>query len=697
MGTTASAPIDVLIVDDDENYGKLIRTYLSTKRRKTYVLRIAVTLGEALALASERTPEVVVLDLGLPDSNGLATLKRMLACVPATPILVLTGLTNEKTGEQAVARGAQDYLVKDEVTGVLLERAILYTLERYKRNRALQERDRRLAESERRFRKMIEKSRDGMLVVDRSGIVQYLNPAAEDLFGRPAADFIGEHVGFPIEPETSSEITILRKGEDKVIAELRSASIYMTFSQWRNQKACLVNFRDITARKTAEEELRHSWNLLDKKVHERTRELREVNRRLQQEIDHHRRTERKREILEKQLIQASRMEAVGTLAGGIAHDFNNILASVIGYTELALCDAEPDSPLAGHLHEIFHAGGRAKELVRQILTFCRHNDQELKPVQVELIVREALKFLRPTLPTTIEIQSAIESHSLVMAPPAQIHQVVMNLCTNAAYAMEKNGGVLTVRLSDRTLPAAPPASASELPPGDYIELEIEDTGTGIDRQHLDSIFEPYFTTKPEGEGTGLGLSVVHGIAKMLGGDVRIQSEVGSGTTATVLLPVIMKRGAKPAGEEEVLLPRGTERILFVDDEAPITKLSCQQLERCGYHVVVCTRGDAALALFRQQADRFDLVITDMTMPQMTGDQLAAELLAIRPGIPVILCTGYSRKITAEKAARIGIKELLMKPLKQDQLLCSVRRVLDDQKTGGGGMPGNGKHSDETGQ
>jgi signal transduction histidine kinase/ActR/RegA family two-component response regulator len=388
--------------------------------------------------------------------------------------------------------------------------------------------------------------------------------------------------------------------------------------------------------------------------------------------------EEARRKLENQLRQTQKMEAIGTLAGGIAHDFNNILSSVIGYAELAMDDVEPGSLMANNLSEIHTAGNRAKNLVRQILTFAREGEDSITPTQISSIVKEALKMLRSTIPTTIDIRQDIQSHSLVMADPTQIHQILMNLCTNAAQAMDEEGGILTVRLCDEKIDADAGKKAAGLAPGDYLKIEVADTGKGISEEDLGSIFDPYFTTKGVGEGTGLGLSVVHGIVKGYNGNITVESEAGKRTVFRVHLPVI--KGEELSHEEPLKdLPRGTERILFVDDEAPVAEIASLHLKALGYAVTTKSRSISALDLFKANPDRFDLVITDMTMPHMTGDRLAVELMEIKPDIPVILCTGYSNKISVASASKIGIKALVHKPFSKADFADTIRKVLNEAK------------------
>ena len=387
-------------------------------------------------------------------------------------------------------------------------------------------------------------------------------------------------------------------------------------------------------------------------------------------------TERKK--LESQLLQAQKMEAIGNLAGGIAHDFNNILTSVIGYTELSLDEVEKGTHLEDNLQEVYTAGKRAKDLVSQILAFARQSGEELKPIQVDTIATEVLKFIRSSIPTTIEIKQNIECDSLIMGNATQVHQILMNLFSNAAYAMEDKGGILEFSLKDVVMDRGVTRENLHLNPGNYIEIKVSDTGIGIAPEIIGAIFDPYFTTKGSGEGTGMGLAMVHGIIKSYGGKISVDSKPGQGALFTIYLPVSRKRH-EPSPYQSEPLPTGTERILFVDDEASITKMGGQILERFGYTVSIRTSSIEALELFRTKPNDFDLVITDMTMPNMTGDKLAVELMKIRPDIPVMLCTGFSKKISDETVSEMGIKAVAYKPIVKADLAKIVRKVLDEAK------------------
>jgi CheY-like chemotaxis protein len=378
------------------------------------------------------------------------------------------------------------------------------------------------------------------------------------------------------------------------------------------------------------------------------------------------------------------MEALGTLAGGIAHDFNNILTGVIGHAEMASFKTDEESPVRHHILQVLDAGSRAKDLVKQILAFSRQTEQEYSPVEVGIIVKEALKLLRASLPTTIEIIRDIAPDTgLVLADPTQVHQVLMNLCSNAAHAMRETGGSLNVSLGEVDLDSTDVSLCSHLEPGRYLKLEVADTGHGMARETLERIFDPFFTTKRQGEGTGMGLSVVYGIVKSHCGAIYASSEPGRGSRFTVLLPVVGK--VQQVGSEvpvpQFCCPGGSEHILLVDDEEALVSVGREIMQHLGYRVTPMTSSSAALEAFRTQPDTFDLVVTDQTMPQMTGIELAKSLFQTRPGLPIILCTGYSDIVSSETAIAAGIREFMTKPYVLRDFALTIRRVLDESSNG----------------
>jgi PAS domain S-box-containing protein len=514
-----------------------------------------------------------------------------------------------------------------------------------------------LRESEERYRALAEGTSEAVLLRNSDGRIVYTNPAAvtllhaaktEDLLGHNYLDFVHpddrEESAIRISRTLTEGLPALRR-EHRLIAlagqvvQVESTGLPLIH---QGQQHILGVFHDITERKKSEKE---------------------------------------KNALQAQLQQAQKMEAIGTLAGGIAHDFNNILAAIMGYAELAGLDIPEGCKARHNLDQSMKSAHRAKDLVQQILSFSRQGKQERKPLDIGPITKEVLKLLRASLPATIEIRQEIEKGlGTIKADPTQIHQVLMNLCTNAGHAMGDHGGVLEVSLNKVTLTAGESARLAEIEPGPYVRLRVRDTGQGIPSEVLKRIFDPYFTTKAPGKGTGLGLAVVHGIVKSYGGGIGVSSEVGKGSTFDIYFPWENEVGALSETEKaDPLLLGGGERLLFVDDEQAIVEVSREILEHLGYEVVVRTSSVEALELIKKTPDWFDLLVTDMTMPNMTGDRLAKEVLEVRPELPIILCTGFSEHISAERAKALGIREFVLKPLVIRELAQAIRWALDPRK------------------
>jgi PAS domain S-box-containing protein len=400
------------------------------------------------------------------------------------------------------------------------------------------------------------------------------------------------------------------------------------------------------------------------------------------DIGDQKRAEQERKTLQAQLQHAQKMEAIGTLAGGIAHDFNNILGAILGYAEMARDDCPDESLIAHDLDQVIRAGNRARDLVTQILAFSRQAEAEQVPLQPGAMVNETLKLLRSSLPTTIAIVQDIDMDAgLILADPTQIHQILMNLCTNAFHAMEETGGTLSIAVARKTLSGDDLATFPNIRPGDFVQLTIGDSGAGIPPEIRGRIFDPYFTTKETGKGTGMGLAIVHGIVESYGGFITCDSRVGGGTIFKINLPVVEQQDL-PEARPHDSISLGTERILFIDDEEFLVEMNRNMLERLGYKVTVRTSSLEALNTFKNHPDDFDLVITDQTMPGMTGIDLARRMMQIRPKVPIILCTGYSSLISEEKAKALGIKGFALKPLSKSSISKIIREVLDEGKEGG---------------
>ena len=516
-------------------------------------------------------------------------------------------------------------------------------------------------ESDKNYQTILESIEEGYYEIDLSGNLTFFNESLCKILGYSCDQLLGMNNRDYTTPETAKRM-------------------YQIFNQiYRTEKPARVTDYEIIRKDETTRVLELSASLMrdngDKPIGFRG-VVRDVSQRLL--------AEREKRELEAQLQQAQKMEAIGTLAGGITHDFNNILAAIIGYTELAMLDIPEGGKAKQSLKEVQKAGNRAKDLVNQILAFSRQSKKELLLVQIRPIVQEALKLLRASLPTTIEIRQKLEippEQGTVEADPTKLHQVLMNLCTNAAHAMRENGGILEVSLTKVDMYADAAARHTDIRPGSYLKLTVSDTGHGMTPEVRERIFDPYFTTKEKGEGTGLGLSVVHGIVKDHRGDITVESELGKGTTVYILLPRIdhAKEAAVEPESRLGRIPNGHEHILFIDDEQALVDLGKQMLELLGYEVITRTSSIEALELFQAQPNKFDLVITDMTMPNMTGEKLAKELMRIRPNIPIILCTGFSEQITEKESKEIGIREFAMKPLVMRDLAKSIRKVLTEKE------------------
>ncbi len=598
---------------------------------------------EFLSRTSESTDWEVVHEDGMPAPGNEHP--SMVALGSGKPVYgAIFGVRNDRTGELV---WMEINAVPEFRPGADKPYQVLVTLHDITKRKHAEDELRR---SEERFRYLIENAPDAIFV--RTGDrFSYVNPAMLKILGVPSADhLIGKRVldwihpdgramaaermnriDSTSEPQPMMPQKYLRMDGTPVDVEASPVSLW-----YEGRKSALVFLRDITDRKRAEEE---------------------------------------KEQLQARLVQAQKIKAIGTLAGGIAHDFNNILSVILGNTELAMAEVPHSSPGRYCLDQVTKAGYRARDLIGQILAFSRQTEQERKAIKVGGIAREVLKFLRASFPSTIEIRRKFHAErDTVLADPTQIHQVLMNLCTNAHHAMIEDGGILELELSNHQVDSENGAEYPDLQPGAYLKLGVSDTGCGMDTEVMTRIFEPYFTTKEKGMGTGLGLAVVHGIVKELGGAVRVQSESGKGSVFEVFLPLADEKVVSATGKNEPIAG-GHGRILLVDDEEAVADLGRRMLQHLGYEVEVCTSSLDALETFKAGPERFDLVITDITMPTLTGDRLAKELIAIRRDIPIIICTGHSERISDEKAMEPGVEAIVMKPILMRDMAATIRRVL----------------------
>ncbi|MFC1834954.1 response regulator [Thermodesulfobacteriota bacterium] len=680
----SNRPVTILYMEDDSG---LARLFQKRMRRSGYDVDLAADGEQGLAMYESGIYDIVILDQKMPRRSGIDVIRSLADKGRLPPTIMLTGAGNETVAVEAMKLGASDYIIKDSDTRYLeLLPSVIESVLRNHRlveekqqaeealQKAYDELERRveertaelvtanekllleiserkrmeeaLRESEERMRRVIESAPIGIQII-QGGAYTYVNPAFVAMFGYDGPDQV---VGMPADAlyahnDSSREQTLAKVGE----SGLTTTTSFDLKGNRKNGDPIEVSI----------------WKA-PIEFHEKPATLGFV-------ID-----VTEENALKLKLLQAQKMEAIGTLAGGIAHDFNNILSVIMGYLDMALLDVEAQTQLEAYLQRIQNAGDRATDLVKQILTLSRQSEQDRKPIFIAPIVKETVKFLRASIPATVEIRQKIDGDlGPVLAVSTQIHQVLMNLCTNASHAMRETGGVLEIRIEGIVLGSSFTSQHPNITPGPHVRLTIRDTGHGMSPGVVERIFEPYFTTKKHGEGTGLGLAVVHGIVASHGGAVTLNSRQGEGTTFRVYLPVVQEKVSSQATLPQPM-PAGNERILFVDDEPDMAQMTDQMLSRLGYEVITKTSSNEAMELFRSEPGRFDLVITDMTMPHMTGAELAEEFMKIRPEIPIILCTGFSELITEDQAKSMGVRKFLIKPIRQRELARIIRRVLDGE-------------------
>ncbi len=725
---------NILVVDDERSIRTTVKAFLELDGHS---VETAEEAESAMAVLRSKPMDVVLTDIILPRISGVDLLRRIRDTTPGVQIIMMTGEPTLETAAESLRHGAVDYLQKPVGKNDILRavRTALHVkhlndeklrLAEENRNymnhleQLVETRTHALAASEATLRHRAEelsilnrlaRKVNESMTVDGSiqcGLSEMAKAVAADLavfFLRTGGDLVLRGT-FPEQSEMEWQpqrvhavgtcLCGLAVSEDRAIysSDIRSDS-RCTMEECR--KAGFRSFAALPLRADSEtigvlgiaslqqrdfiehasflEALANEMciglnkSLLYEREQQHAVELNASLSRIQEGE-----TERLR--LLQQLQRSQRLEAIGTLASGIAHDFNNILAVVIGCTELALLRTPKESKAWQSLEMVLSAGQRAKDLVKQILAFSRQSEEERKPIQITRTVKEVLKFMRASLPATIEIREDIDSDSgAILADPVQIHQIVMNLCTNAHHAMSEKGGVLEVKLMSVNLGSGEDAVHPDLKPGPYVKVTVKDTGCGMDEATKVKIFDPYFTTKAKGVGTGLGLAVVHGLVQNHGGAITVESEAGKGSVFNLYFPAIQKEAVEETLIQETM-PIGREHILLVDDEPVLLDMSREMLEYLGYSVETRTSSVEALALFSAQPNRFDLVITDMTMPFMTGDKLAKELLRIRADIPIVVCTGYSERIQDEQAKATGIRAFVMKPILMAKMAKAIRDALE---------------------
>ncbi|MCI5209333.1 MAG: response regulator, partial [Candidatus Electrothrix sp. ATG2] len=654
---------EILVVDDTRENLRLLTDMLISEG---YKVRPTQEPKLALDSALAAPPDLILLDVKMPGMDGYELCQRLKQDerTSEVPVIFVSALQEVHDRVRGFEVGGVDFISKpiqrEEVLARVKTHLQLWRMQKFleelvaERTDELQKSCESIQVSEEKYRTLFNDALDMIHLIGLDGKIADANLTELQTLGYAKEEYIGTPLLNIIHPEKREEAAsvfqrvfsgeTVRSYETVFIAKsgtLINVEI-SAFPQFENKKVIFARAitRDITKRKQEEEE---------------------------------------KKKLEHQLRQTQRLEAVGTLAGGIAHDFNNILTPILGYAELVQQELPRNSPSRRDLQAIIDAGNRAKELVQQILSISRQDEHKRQPLQIHLIVKEALKLLRASLPTTIEIRQDIQATSgVVHADPTKIHQIIMNLCTNAYHAMQEKGGVLGVSLTAiKVNENSENVLSMILPTDQYLKIEISDTGHGMDKKTQDRIFDPYFTTKEKGKGTGLGLSIVHGIVHSYGGHISVDSSPGKGSVFHIYLPYDQSSSKAFNSTKEEILPVGSESILLLDDEKVIVSMEQQILEGLGYKVTGLTSSEEAWELLRNQPNSFDLLITDMTMPSMTGLDLANRYLAIRPNAPIILCSGFNNLIKKDKDSTSGIHAFLMKPISRKKLAMTVRKVLDD--------------------
>jgi two-component system cell cycle sensor histidine kinase/response regulator CckA len=641
-----AGPLNVLLVSDGDEDALRIQRALSKTGYNLTLDRVNSAAGFGRALG--RTVwEVVLCDWEVPGLGVSQVLDLLQQRNLDVPVILVSDEVSDEAAISAMQSGVRDHVSKDNLVRLVpvLQREIAEADKRHRTEAAL-------TETENRYRTMLEASPDAIVVYDMQGRATYVNYAFCKTFGWDAEDLLGKRVPFvPVEAREATQraVDLMLMGEPvnffettRLTKDGRVLEVQLSTALFYDQRGRpagnIVILRDLTKQKAQEAE---------------------------------------RAAIQAQLRQSQKMEAIGTLAGGIAHDFNNILGVMTGYTELALSKLKTDEPPQEEMSEVLVACLRAKQLIMQILTFSRSTQEERRPMQVSTIAKEVVKLLRASLPTFIEIRDTIETDSAIMGDPIEIHQLIMNLATNAGQAMREAGGVLMINLRRAEQGVLKQAAFRDLIPGDYLELVIADSGPGIDPDIQERIFEPFFTTKDPGEGTGMGLAVVHGIVKGHHGALRLQSLPGKGASFTILLPLMKEMPEQFADMQQEVrkAAHGSGVILFVDDEEALAHIGKRHLESLGYEVIAMSSPSRALEVFLKNPDEFDLVVTDQTMPMVTGVQLARKVMEEKPGLPVVLCTGYSELISPEQAKAEGISQFVMKPYAKADLALAVQNAL----------------------
>lgn len=650
----------ILIADDSVVDTRILNEGL----QEDYTVYAATSGAMALKRVTDNTPDLILLDVVMPGMDGHEVCRKLKEddSTKDIPIIFITSRDEEWDETKGFNLGAVDYITKPFKLGIIrariesalrlqqeikIRKQLAEELKEFNENlelkvqqqvALLREADEREKATNELLGLILENILDPLFITDNSGYFKYIADNAPLILGFSREELEGKGNISEVVRNAFSMIESLKNSDE------------------------LHNVETTILHNSGEE---HSYLITVRKVAIQAGTLLWTCRNIDE-----------RKKLENRLRQAYKMEAIGALAGGVAHDFNNILTAIVGYAEISIGNVEPESSVTTYLNNILEGCRRAGDLVKQILLFSRESEQEHKPVQIKSPVKEALRLMRASIPASINIKQNIQAKGVVLADPTQIHQLVMNLCANAEHAMRSKGGTLTVSLLDDIITHNHKKQYPNLPFGDYVKMTITDTGHGIPTQLIDRIFDPFFTTKDKGEGTGMGLSVVHGIILNHRGSIHVNSELGKGTNFEIFFPSLQK-SALPSEESKGLTDeKGSERILFVDDEKMILSVVKDQLEKQGYFVTIEHDPLKALDIFRDDPDNFDLVITDKAMPNMDGLHLAQNLHQIRPAIPILLCTGFKFQDDQGDLPKSGISGLISKPFLMRDLVLKIRESLN---------------------
>lgn len=662
----------ILIVDDNDHLALFLEKKLTEAGHEVVTTFSGLSAVKALA---EYTPDAILCDYFLPNISGdkLCQIIRRMEHLKNVYLVIMSAAASELNldpsgigADAFIAKGSFQETAK-HILSILANEPVprqdkpaqgIIGIDDIFPRRMTKE----LIDQNDYLQMMLNSVSEGIIEVSSDRIV-YVNTSAMHILGKPQDQLLTLSLPVLFDGPARSQVESLlgSSSTDPLLIEQpaekdrpdRILSI-KKLPFCKNSDTAIFLMEDVTEWVRVEKSLRDSQQHLEDLVQERTADLKRAHEMLQ---------------------QVQKLEAMGTLAGGIAHDFNNILGGMIGYMELAKMESRADKRQL-YLDQALQVSNRAKDMIKQILIFSRNQKQERKPILVAPLIKEGAKMLKAMLPSTIRITQGISDQSvMILADATQIHQILVNLCTNAFHAMREQGGVLDIQLAQEKVASEAKPHPLNLPLGAYAKLTVRDTGHGMDQAIVDRIFDPFFTTKGPGEGTGLGLSVVYGIVRDHDGRIDVVSKPGKGTTVNIYLPLI-EAGEPMKTSAPEPMPAGRERILFVDDETSITEVADSMLTSLGYQVTAKQSSMETLELFQSQPDAFDLIITDMTMPHLRGDELARKLLKIRADIPIILCTGYSEMISEKKALDIGIRQFIMKPLYMKDLARVVRKVLD---------------------